>query len=56
VTNKELNISEGVVDFIQDRALKTVGARHYMKLKRKALQFYPSYAKYLMKLGREALN
>ena len=49
-----LEVPESVADFIQGRTPKTIGARHYMKLKRKAIQFYPRYAAYLRKLRQEA--
>jgi len=54
MTNEEMNIPESVADFIQGRVPKTVGARHYMKLKRKAIQFYPRYAEYITELRRKA--
>ena len=54
MTSEELNIPESVADFIQGRTPKSVGARHYMKLKRKALQFYPRYAKYVDGLRQKA--
>jgi len=47
MTSEELNILESVADFIQGRTPKSVGARHYMKLKRKAVEFYPRYAPYI---------
>ena len=46
----ELEIPEGVADFIQGRAPKTVGERHYANLKRLADKYYPKYAEYLEKL------
>lgn len=52
----DLGIPESVADFIQGRTPKTVGARHYMILLRKAKKFYPRYAKYLEKLRRKTLN
>jgi len=54
MTNEELNIPESVADFIQGRTPKSIGARHYMKLKRKAIQFYPRYAEYIRQLRRKA--
>jgi intergrase/recombinase len=54
MTSEKLNIPESVADFIQGRVPKTVGARHYMRLKRKADQFYPRYAEYVRELRREA--
>ena len=56
MTSEELNIPESVADFIQGRVPKSVGARHYMKLKRKATQFYPRYAEYIIRLRQKALN
>jgi len=56
MTSEELNIPESVADFIQGRTPKSIGARHYMKLKRKAIQFYPRYAEYVMELRQKALN
>jgi intergrase/recombinase len=44
MTNEELNIPESVADFIQGRTPKSIGARHFMKFKRKAIKFYPRYA------------
>ena len=52
----QLNIPESVADFIQGRVPKSVGARHYMQLKRKAIRFYPRYAEYIAELRRKALN
>jgi len=54
MTNEELNIPESTADFIQGRTPKSVGARHYMKLKRKAVEFYPRYAEYLATLRSKA--
>jgi len=54
MTNEELNTPESVADFIQGRTPKSVGARHYMQLKRKAIQFYPRYAAYVRELRRKA--
>jgi len=56
MTSEKLNIPESVADFIQGRTAKSIGARHYMKLKRKAIQFYPRYAEYITKLRQKALN
>jgi intergrase/recombinase len=56
MTNEELNIPESVADFIQGRTPKSIGARHYMKLKRKAIQFYPRYAEYISRLRQKTLN
>ncbi|MEM2779563.1 MAG: integrase [Candidatus Bathyarchaeia archaeon] len=54
MTSDELNIPESVADFIQGRTPKSIGAKHYMKLKRKAIQFYPRYAQYIAELRRKA--
>ena len=54
MTSERLNIPESVADFIQGRVPKTVGARHYMRLRRKADQFYPRYAEYVTELRRKA--
>jgi intergrase/recombinase len=56
MTSEKLNIPESVADFIQGRTPKSIGARHYMKLKRKATQFYPRYAEYITRLRHKALN
>jgi intergrase/recombinase len=56
MTSEKLNIPESVADFIQGRTPKSIGARHYMKLKRKATQFYPRYAQYIVRLRQKALN
>jgi intergrase/recombinase len=56
MTDEELNIPESVADFIQGRTPKSIGARHYMQLKRKAIKFYPRYAKYVAVLRQKALN
>jgi len=50
MTSEQLNIPESVADFIEGRTAKSVGARHYMNLKRKAIQFYPRYSTYLASL------
>jgi intergrase/recombinase len=52
MTSESLNIPESVADFIEGRTPKTVGARHYMSLKRKAIQFYPRYAEYVKTVKR----
>jgi len=54
MTSKELNIPESTADFIQGRTPKSIAAKHYMKLKRKAIQFYPRYAKYILQLRQNA--
>jgi len=54
MTSERLNIPESVADFIQGRVPKTIGARHYMQLRRKADQYYPRYAEYVTELRRKA--
>jgi len=54
MTSERLNIPESVADFIQGRVPKSIGAKHYMQLKRKADQFYPRYTEYVTKLRRKA--
>ena len=54
MTSKRLNIPESVADFIQGRVPKSIGAKHYMQLKRKADQYYPRYAEYVTELRRKA--
>ena len=54
MTSERLNIPESVADFIQGRVPKSIGAKHYMQLKRKADQFYPRYAEYITELRRKA--
>ncbi|KPV61951.1 MAG: hypothetical protein AOA65_2119 [Candidatus Bathyarchaeota archaeon BA1] len=54
ITSEQLNIPESVADFIQGRVAKSIGAKHYMQLKRKADQFYPRYADYITELRRKA--
>jgi intergrase/recombinase len=54
MTSERLNIPESVADFIQGRVPKSIGAKHYMQLKRKADQFYPRYAEYVAELRRKA--
>jgi len=57
MTSERLNIPESVADFIESRVPKTVGARHYMRLKKQAIEYYPRYAEYLTALGsRVSLN
>jgi intergrase/recombinase len=53
MTSESLNIPESVADFIQGRTPKSIGARHYMQLKRKAVQFYPRYAEYITQLRQK---
>lgn len=54
MASERLNVPESVADFIQGRVPKSIGARHYMKLKREAIQFYPRYAEYVTELRRKA--
>jgi intergrase/recombinase len=56
MTSEALNIPESVGDFIEGRTPKTIGARHYMQLRRKALQFYPRYLTYITSLRDIALG
>ena len=56
MTSEQLNIPESVGDFIEGRTAKSVGARHYMQLKRKATQFYPRYAEYITRLRQKAIS
>jgi intergrase/recombinase len=56
MTSERLNIPESVADFIEGRTPKTVGARHYMQLRRKALEFYPRYARYIREIRAEILS
>ena len=55
MTSEKLNIPESVADFIQGRVPKSIGAKHYMQLKRKADQYYPRYAEYVTELRRKVL-
>jgi intergrase/recombinase len=54
ITSERLNIPESVADFIQGRVPRSIGAKHYMRLKRKADQFYPRYVEYVTELRRKA--
>jgi intergrase/recombinase len=54
MTSEKLNIPESVADFIQGRVPKSIGAKHYMQLKRKADQYYPRYAQYITELRQKA--
>ena len=54
ITSERLNIPESVADFIQGRVPRSIGAKHYMRLKRKADQFYPRYAEYVTELRQKA--
>ena len=42
-----LDIPESVADFIEGRVAKSIGAKHYMALKRQADNFYGRYADYI---------
>ena len=46
----ELEVPESVADFIEGRVPKSIGAKHYMVLRRQADKFYGKYADYLAKL------
>ena len=54
MTSEELNIPESVADFIEGRVPRTIGARHYMRLRRKAIGYYPRWVEYLTELRKEA--
>jgi len=54
MTSEQLNIPESVSDFIEGRVARSIGARHYMQLRRKADGFYPRYAEYVKKLRGKA--
>ena len=49
-----LDIPESVADFIQGRVARSIGAKHYMVLRRQADNFYGRYADYLGNLKRNA--
>jgi len=51
----ELEIPEGVADFIEGRVPKTIGERHYANLKRLADKYYPRYVEYLKNLLSEPM-
>jgi intergrase/recombinase len=53
MTSEKLNIQESVADFVQGRVPKSIGAKHCMKLKRKADQFYQRYAEYVIELSEK---
>ena len=46
----ELGIPESVADFIQGRVARSIGAKHYMALRRQADKHYAKYATYLAEL------
>ena len=50
----EIGIPESTADFIQGRVPKTIGAKHYSQLLRKADRHYPKYARYILKLKKKA--
>mgnify|MGYP005631607241 CR=1 FL=1 len=54
MTSEELNIPESVADFIEGRVPRTIGARHYMRLRRKAIGYYPRWVEYLTELRKKA--
>ena len=54
MTDEDLNIPESTVDFIQGRVPATIGARHYMRLRRKAIRYYPRWIHYLENLRCQA--
>ena len=54
MTSEKIGIPESVADFVEGRTPKTVGARHYMRLKRKAVEFYPRYEEYVTSLRNKA--
>jgi len=56
MASEKLNIPELVADLIEGRTPKTVGARHYMQLKRKAIQFYPRYLRCVGELREGAFG
>ena len=56
MTSKQLNIPESVADFIEGRTPKSVGTRHYVLLKRKAIQFYLRYSEYMTHLRAEVFD
>ena len=50
----QLEVPESVADFIEGRVPKSIGAKHYMVLRRQADKFYGKYADYLTKLRSKA--
>jgi len=46
-----LDIPESVADFIEGRVARSIGAKHYMALRRQADTFYGRYADYIGKLN-----
>jgi intergrase/recombinase len=54
MTSEKINIPESVSDFIEGRVPRSVGPRHYMQLKRKAIAFYPRYSKFMTELRNKA--
>jgi len=46
----ELEIPESIADFIEGRAPKRIGAKHYMAMVRQADRFYKRYADYIYEL------
>lgn len=51
----ELEVPESVADFIEGRAPRRIGAKHYMALMRQAARFYGKYEGYVTSL-RERLG
>ena len=51
-----LDIPESVADFIQGRVAKSVGAKHYMALRRQADNFYGRYSDYVSNFRRRVLT
>jgi intergrase/recombinase len=49
----EFEVPESVVDFIEVRVPKRIGAKHYMALRRQADKFYSKYSEYLANLRQE---
>jgi len=56
ITSEELNIPESVADFIEGKVLRAIGARHYMGLRRKAIEVCPCYSRYVERLRTEGLS
>lgn len=53
MTSEKLNAPESVADFVQGTHIKAMGATHYMRLKRKAIQSYLCCTEHLRKLSRK---
>jgi intergrase/recombinase len=52
----ELGVPESVADFIEGRAPRRIGARHYMAICRQADGYYGKYADYLKKLRKYGIE